>query len=115
MATEDLADRVVSLERQTERLDALPDRVSGLELQFVQFRGEARDEFSAVRREMRAQGEELRAEMRAQGEELRAEMRALGQQLRAEIQAGDEQTRHLMRILHEDVITRIATIQEGRR
>jgi hypothetical protein len=29
-----------------------------------------------------------------------------------EIHAGDEETRHLMRVLHEDVIARLAILQE---
>jgi hypothetical protein len=35
--------------------------------------------------------------------------------LRAEIRAGDEETLRYMRVLHEDVITRIATLGDGRR
>ena len=34
--------------------------------------------------------------------------------LRREIQAGDEETRRFMRVLHEDVIARIAAIGESR-
>jgi hypothetical protein len=57
---------------------------------------------------MRALNEELRTE-------LRAEMRVLNEDLRAEMKAGDEETRHLMRILHEDVIARLTLIQEAQR
>lgn len=90
-----LAVRVDRLERRVEALDALPERIASLESQFVQFREEVRGEFSAVRME------------------LRAEMRAQGEQLRKEIREGDEETRRLMRVLHEDVISRLKTIQEG--
>ena len=81
-----LADRLAILEERVEELSALPARISALELQILQFRGEVRTEFSAVR-----------------------------QELRAEIRAGDEETRRYMRVLHEDVIARIALIQEGPR
>jgi hypothetical protein len=65
---------------------------------------------------------DLRAEMTAIGEsirdDLRAEMTALGQSirddLRAEIRAGDEETRRYMRVLHEDVVSRIAALTESR-
>jgi uncharacterized coiled-coil protein SlyX len=33
--------------------------------------------------------------------------------VREEIRLGDEETRRYMRVLHEEVISRIATIQEG--
>jgi hypothetical protein len=48
----------------------------------------------------------LRDEIRAVDEEIRAD-------LRAEIRAGDEETRRFMRVLHEDVIARIAAIRHG--
>jgi len=35
--------------------------------------------------------------------------------LRDEIRSGDDETRRYMRVLHEDVIARLATIQEVRR
>jgi hypothetical protein len=70
MAPQSLARRVDTLEHRVEALEVLPERLAGLELQFVQFREEVRGEFSAVRAE-----------------------------LRAEIQAGDEETRRLMRTL----------------
>ncbi len=66
-------------------LDRLSARVDALELQMSQFRGEVRAEFAATRAE-----------------------------LRDEIRAGDDETRRYMRVLHEDVIARIATIGEGR-
>ncbi len=68
---------------------------------------------SAIRSEIRAVDETLRTEIRAVDETLRAEIRAGDETLRAEIRAGDEETRRLMRILHEDLIDRIARIGEG--
>jgi len=35
--------------------------------------------------------------------------------LRDEIRAGDEETRRYMRVLHEEVIARLALIEESRR
>ena len=87
------------LERRVEILEKLPDRVTALESQIVQLRDEMRSEFSATR-------SDLRAEIRA-GDERTITT------LRGEIRAGDEETRRLMRVLHEDVVQRIATLKEG--
>jgi hypothetical protein len=80
-----LSERLEILETKVEALEGLPARVTAVELQILQLRDEMRAAFSATREE-----------------------------LRAEIRAGDEETRRHMRVLHEEVISRIATIQEGR-
>ena len=46
--------------------------------------------------------------------QLRTEMRDEFSAMRHEINSGDEETRTLMRVLHEDVIQRIALLQEGK-
>jgi len=107
MAQETLEKRVDRLESRIEILEQLPHRVTALESQIVQLRDEMRSEFSATRLEARSGGDEIR------------------RTLREEIRAGDEGTRREMRelfaaaerharILHEDVITRIAAIREDR-
>jgi predicted phage gp36 major capsid-like protein len=90
-------ERVEILERKVEALETLPDRMTRVELQLVQLRDEMRGEFSAVRGEMQTGDEETR------------------RTLRDEIRAGDEETRRYMRMLHDDVIARLAIIQEGQR
>jgi len=77
------------LERRVEILERLPERVTAIESQIIQLRDEMRSECSAVRSEIRAGDEETR------------------RTLREEIRAGDEETRRFMRILHEEVISRI--------
>ena len=47
--------------------------------------------------------------------QLRNEMRVEFSAVRAEIREGDEETRRYMRVLHEEVISRIATLAESRR
>jgi dephospho-CoA kinase len=71
-----------------------------VELQIVQLRDHVHEEFSAIR-------QEFRGEIRAEGAAIRSE-------LRAEIRAGDEETRRYMSVLHEEVLSRIATIQDDR-
>jgi hypothetical protein len=47
--------------------------------------------------------------------QLRDEMRAEFSATRAKMRAGDEETRRYMRVLHEDVITRISMLERPRR
>jgi hypothetical protein len=128
------------LERQVELLAQLPERITALESQFVQLRDEMRAELSAVRGEIVAGNEDsqpaLRDEIRAGDEEtrrvlrdeirggdeetrrvLRDEIRGGDEEtrrvLRDEIRGGDEETRRYMRVLHEDLVTRITVLGEG--
>jgi hypothetical protein len=89
MAGKSLDQRVDMLERRTEILEQLPERVTALETQIVQLRDEMRVEFSATRAETRAGDERMI------------------QTLRQEIRDGDEETRRFMRILHEEVLERM--------
>jgi len=113
-----------------EALETLPERVTAVELQIVQLRGEMRDGFSAVRQELRGEiagmaatlrGEmasmegRLRGEMTGMEDRLREEMAAVAGGLREEIRTGDAETRRYMRVLHEEVLARIAAIDTGRR
>ena len=122
MAKKSLEERVNMLERGVEILEQLPDRVTALEVQIVELRGEMRAEFSATRTEAR-EGDErvlqtLREEIRAGDERviqaLRQEIHAgdehVVQTLRREIRAGDEETRRFMRILYEDLVERIGIL-----
>ena len=95
MPQQTLENRLEILEQKVESLEGLPNRVAALEPQIVQFREEMRLEFSAVRREMRAG------------------TNSLAETLRGEIRGGEEETRRQMRVLHEDVISRIALLNEG--
>ena len=82
------------------RLGTVETRLSTVESQIVQQRTEMHVEFSAVRREMADFRSELRADIAAQGVELTGHIHA---------------TQREMRVLHEEVIRRIALIGEGRR
>ena len=85
--------RVTSLEQQMQEMGDLPGRVTKLELQILQFRQDVRDEFSATRTE------------------LRADIAAAVASLREAI----KETNTHMRMLHEETLTRIATVGEGRK
>jgi len=83
------------LEKRVDILEQLPERVRAVELQIVQLREEFRGEFSVLRTEIRAGDEETRRVLREEMRELFAD------------------NQRQMRILHEDVIARIATIRQG--
>ena len=80
------------LERRVEILERLPDRVTAVESQIVLLRDEMRSEFSAVR----ADAVETRRVLTERMESL-----------------FDANQRH-MRLLHEDLVERIARMGEGR-
>ena len=127
MPPQALVGRVESLESRVTVLEQLPGKLDALALQISQMREEIRAEFSAVHTEIRAGEEEtrrsLRDEIRAGDEEtrrvLRDEIRSGDEEtrriLRDEIRAGDEESRRHALVLHEDVISRIALMQEGTR
>jgi hypothetical protein len=96
-----LTDRVTILEQRVENLASLPARMAAVELQIRQLRDEMRGEFSAVRQELTTL--------------FRSELLSNADSLRAEIREGDEETRRFMRVLHEDVIARIAALGNARR
>ena len=102
MPPETIASRVDNLERRVTDLETLPDRITAVESQIVQLRTEMRGEFSAVREEIRSGDEETR---RVLGGRIDETARVLGERI-------DENGRH-MRVLHEEVIGRLAIIQEG--
>ena len=111
MQQRSMIERIEILERKVEALETLPERVTAVELQLVQLRDEMHAEFSATRAEMRAGDEEIQRTLR---DEIRAGDEETRRVLRDEIRAGDEETRRYMRILHEDVISRLALIEESR-
>jgi DNA anti-recombination protein RmuC len=125
-----LTRRVQILEGKVERLEKLPARIDGLEVQILQFREEVRAEFSATRAEFLARialtEAALLHEMNqldengvARDQETRRQLAVSLAETRAELIAriaeGDEETRRYLRVLHEEVIARIATIGEGGR
>ena len=113
MTAQTFESRVEQLEVRVAKLEQLPERIDGLASQIVQLRTEMHDEFSAVRTEMHDEFSAVRTEMHDELSAVRTEMRDEFSAVRDEIRLGDEETRRYMRVLHEEVISRIATIQEG--
>lgn len=100
MPPQPLVGRVERLEERVTILEQLPGRVEALELQIVQLRNEIRAEFSATR-------EQLREEIRDGDEETR-------RVLREEIRAGDDRILNQARMLHEELVSGLKLIEEGR-
>jgi len=92
MSPNSLKVRVERLELRVEILEQFPDRVRALEAQIVLLRDEMRSEFSATRVRDEETG------------------RALTERMESLFDANE---RH-MRLLHEDLVQRIATIRESR-
>ena len=117
MQPQTLEKRVERLEMGMLNLQEIPERVTALEVQIVQFGNEMRGEFSAVRVELQGCESRLRHEIHACEERLRAEMREGEERLRAEMSALNQDTRTHMLVLHEEVIDRLKLLGEanGRR
>jgi hypothetical protein len=79
----------MSLDDVVDTLDGLPERIAVLEKRFLHLQAEMRREFSAVRHEIQCLAETLRIELRA----------------------GDAETRSYMRVLHEEVLSRLAAVR----
>ena len=119
MPPETIESRADNLERRVTDLETLPDRITAIESQIVQLRTEMRGEFSAVREEIRTGdrvlGERIDETTRVLGERLDETTRVLQRLEETTRVLGeriDENGRH-MRVLHEDVIGRLAIIEEG--
>ena len=119
MPPETIESRADNLERRVTDLETLPDRIPAIESQIVQLRTEMRGEFSAVREEIRTGdrvlGERIDETTRVLGERLDETTRVLQRLEETTRVLGeriDENGRH-MRVLHEDVIGRLAIIEEG--
>ena len=113
MEGKSLEERVTLLENELRGLPAqvgaLGTQVTAVTARVAEFRDEVRDKFDDVRGEIAQFREEIRVEFAA----VRAEMGSMRDDLRNEIKNGDDETRRLMRVLHEDLVTRIALIDRG--
>jgi len=110
MQPQTLDNRVERLETRVTALEQLPARMDALVVQVSQLRGEMHAEFSAIRSEMRAGDEAVTGTLR---EEIRAGDEETRRSLREEIRTGDERILTQARVLHEEVISRLAMIQEA--
>jgi len=90
MPPQALDSRVTKLEHRVTELEQLPARIDDLTSQVSQLRSEMRGEFSAVRLEIAAQGATVRA--------IDERSEAIGIQ---------------MRVLYEDVVSRLSLLQDG--
>ena len=127
MVRKTIEQRILTLEDRMGELHELPERVAALQSEFSQFRAEVRDEFSAIRGELAEGLAAVRGEMAdglaaVRGEfaeglaAVRGEMGSMREDMaafRADSIARDEEARRYARMLHEDVIARLALTPEG--
>jgi hypothetical protein len=114
-----LTERVQILEKRVGELVSLPARMTALESQFLQLRGEMRSGFSAIEaidRRFEAIDQRFAAiDQRFDFVDRRFEaVDRRFENLERQVRDGDEETRRYMRVLHEEVLARLAVIQEGR-
>ena len=93
MPRQSVENRLERLDRRVTEIEQLPARMDRLESQIVQLRIEMRDEFSAVRGEIRTGDVMI--------------VTTLTEQLTAQI----EESRHHTRVLFEEAVSRIASLQ----
>jgi hypothetical protein len=91
-----LVRRIEILEGDVNALRQLPEQVSAVAADLAALRGDV----------TRLHGDVT---------QLRGNVRAEFAAVREEIRTGDEETRRQMRVLHEEVISRIALLDEGRK
>ena len=109
MQPQPLESRVEALEARVTGLGELPARMDRLESQIVQLRDENRVEHSATRTEIQSVHEEMHAMHAA----LRAEMQSSNAALITQLKEQNDRQERLTRVLHEDLIGRIAALGEG--
>jgi uncharacterized coiled-coil protein SlyX len=93
------------LEERVTRLEELPSRVDAIGSQISQLRDDVGGQISQLG--ARVGGVEARIDA------LGARVSEMERTLREEIVAGDERILTQVRVLHEDVISRLVLIQEG--
>ncbi len=98
-----LVRRIEILEGDVNALRQLPEQVSAVAADLAALRGDVT--------QLQGDVTQLKLDITETRGEVRAEFAAV----RDEIRTGDEETRRQMRILHEEVISRIALLDEGRK
>lgn len=105
MPPQTIESRVEKLEQQVTNLQELPGRMDALSVQISQLRDDVGGQISQLG--ARVGGVEARIDA------LGARVSEMERTLREEIVAGDERILTQVRVLHEDVISRLVLIQEG--
>lgn len=117
MSRANLEKRMTRAEAQLDGLAGVPARFDALDAQILQLDASIAAHTSAIVDELVLTRSQLREEIRAGDaalrETLREEIRTGDAALREEIRSGDEETRIQMRILHEEVLSRIALLGEA--
>jgi hypothetical protein len=112
MPARSLAERVEILEQKVGDLQTLPARVEALESHILQLRSEMHDGFSAIL--MRLDGHDQRFDQIDQ-RFVSVDQRFVSVDQRFDqIDVRFEETHRFMRVLHEEIISRLSLIEEGR-
>ena len=101
MAARSLTERIEILEQKVGDLQELPGRMAAVESHILQLRGEVRDGFSAIHARMATHDQRF--------ESIDQRFDDLSRQMRE----GHQEIGRHMRLLHEDVLARIAATGEA--
>lgn len=110
MQPQSLEVRVERLETRVTALEGLPNRIDALTLQVSQLREEMHVEFSAIH----ARSDTLDNRLTGQIDALDRRLTGLDERLTGQIESVKLELGTQMRVLHEEVISRLALLQEGR-
>jgi chromosome segregation ATPase len=123
MPPQTIESRVEKLEEQVTNFQDLPGRMDALSVQISQVREDLGAQILQLREEVDARFDAVDARfdavdarfdaVDARFDEVGARISATERTLREEIVAGDERILTQVRVLHEDVVSRLALIQEG--
>jgi predicted nucleic acid-binding Zn-ribbon protein len=120
----DVPGQLTRLDERVERIDARTERIEGhvtnVESQISQLRIDMRVGFSAASREMGGTRDAILEVIDSSSkgtqklyDEGREQMRKLFGDLKSEVKSDIAQTRTDMRVLHEDLVSRISLINRG--
>jgi hypothetical protein len=131
MGRADLAGRIDTVERRMDSIELRWDAsFAELSTQILRsnretreailatLRGEVAGEFSGMRADMAGEFSAVRAEVAGEFSAMRADMAGEFSAVRAHFESvvadGESETRRYMRVLYEDILSRIALLGEGR-
>jgi hypothetical protein len=113
MPPQTIESRVEKLEKQIVSLQGLPERIEGLSAQISQLREDLGAKISQQRADWDARLSQQQDDWGARLAATETRLAATETRLREEIVAGDERILGQVRVLHEDVVSRLALIQES--
>ena len=115
MAARSLTERIEILEQKVGDLRELPGRMAAVESQILQLRGEIRDGFSAIHARLGTHDQRFES-IDQRFESIDQRFESIDQRfddLTRQMREGHQEIGRHMRLLHEDVLARLAATREA--